>query len=141
MTDHLTSIFIAAIAVLVIIYDVWIVWRRGGNSTVSWVLATWWIARPWAMVTVFILIGHLFFPACAPPGNAGTQSISAVLGTTIGSVGILGIVGWLVYVIHQPSEPNGPVVSQAYLSRLALLATFGVAAGHFVFTQYAVCKP
>lgn len=141
MTDPTTSVFIVAVAAVVVFFDIWIVWRRGGNSTVSWVLDVWYTLHPAPLCTVFVLMGHIFFPVCAPNATADSQSISPTLGTAIGIVGVLGIVGFLIWERRQPAPPpTGPVVTRAYLHRLMALAGISMAIGHFLFKQYITCS-
>lgn len=140
MTDSLTSWFIAATAVIIIAYDIWIVWSRGGKSTISWTMASWWMTHPFVMVGVFALIGHMFFPGCAPAGQASTQSVSAEAGTTVGLLASALICVFVAHTIREPPEGASLSVHRSYLFRLAALAFVGVLAGHHFFTQYVVCQ-
>ncbi len=116
MTDLLTSTFIVAAAIVIVAFDIWAVWKRGGNATVSWVLDTWTTSRPIVMAIIFGVIGHIFFPECAPANVADSQSIGPVLGTCIGGAAIIALVAWLIY------------------------ALLSMAVGHFAFAQYIECQ-
>ena len=69
MTDPLTVGFIVLVVALITLYDVWTLWRRGYNTTVSWNLYI--IARRFPIVPflVGLLVGHLWFPNQAGMGE------------------------------------------------------------------------
>lgn len=136
MTDHLTSAFVILTGIVIIGYDMWIVWTRGGNSTVSWVFATWAMVHPWILSALMMLVGHMFFPACA---QTSTQGVSPAAGSALGTLAIIGILTFLAYLLHQPEKTAGPTVSTSYLRRLAALAAVSLFAGHYLFTQYVSC--
>lgn len=141
MTDALTSWFIVANAILIIAFDVWTVWKKGGNATISWTMCLWWVMHPMAMVGVFALVGHMFWPLCAPAGATSTQSVSASAGTTVAVVASSVICKFVSHVLHEPNQwtGNGPTVSRAYLFRLGAFALVGLYAGHRLFGQYILC--
>jgi len=63
-----TSIVIAAVAVLLIAYDVWVKYKQpDGNATISWVLLT--SSKRWPVIAFALgfLFGHILAPNCAAP--------------------------------------------------------------------------
>lgn len=138
MTDHLTASVIALGVIMAIAYDIWTVWRGGSKTTLSWTALVWWLLHPTIMVSVFILVGHLWFPACAKDLSQ-TELIKPLLGTVIGLVAI-ALICYEVFIRWTQDERTLPPFASTYLVRLAMLAFVGIAIGHFVFTQYVPCK-
>jgi hypothetical protein len=61
-----TSIVIAAVAVLLIAYDVWVKYKQpDGNATISWVVLS--SSKRWPVIAFAFgfLMGHLFFQNCS----------------------------------------------------------------------------
>lgn len=140
MTDHLTTIFCVAVALLVIVYDIWIDITRGGNSTVSWTFASWCIVHPSFLIGMFTLAGHMMLPGCAPLGENTTQSIPSHFGIALGVVACVGILMFGAYMLRQPRQETF-TVSKSYLCRMAAFAVLGLFLGHTLFTQYVTCSP
>ncbi len=65
MTDHLTVAFIVGIAVIITIYDVWTLWRRGYTTTISWNLLL--IGRRFPIIPFIfgVLVGHVLWSNAA----------------------------------------------------------------------------
>lgn len=135
-----TVCVVALVGVLIILYDIWVVWKKGSPGTVSATILTWWLVHPFFMVGLWALMGHLTWPKCLPPGYPGAiphQAVSAAVGTAIG-VFFVGAICWEVFTRWRYDVP--PTVTRAYLARLAVLAVGAVLVGHFVFGQGIVCS-
>lgn len=41
MLYPVTAGFIAVSGIAIILYDIWVVWKKGGTGTISWTLMSW----------------------------------------------------------------------------------------------------
>jgi hypothetical protein len=133
LTLYLPTLYVlAATAILLILWDIEVVWRKGAPATISWLTLTLWLSYPWLMAVLFGLGGHLFWPKC------GTgQSLTPLQGTILG-VGAIGVILWEVAMRF--GNRAVPKLTRLYGVRLALIALLAFVIGHAVFGQYVVCQ-
>lgn len=131
MTLYLPTLYVLAVtAIMLILWDIEVVWR-GGDKTISWLTLTLWLSHPWLMAALFGLGGHLFWPKC------GTgQSLTPLQGTILG-VGAIGVILW--EVATRFGNRAVPKLTWLYGVRLALIALLAFVIGHAVFGQYVQC--
>ncbi len=58
----MTTGFISIVAIIITLYDIWMLWRRGYEATISWVLLTWSRKYPIIAFMLGVLAGHIFWP-------------------------------------------------------------------------------
>jgi hypothetical protein len=133
MTPYLPTLYITAAAIiLLILWDIAVVWTKGGTGTISWLTLTLWLSHPIFLASFWILAGHLFFPRCGNPG----QPVSPRVGTVLGFA-VIGVIIW--EVVARIQTLTVPKLTAGYFARLAVIAVIGLAIGHYVFGQYVKC--
>lgn len=131
--QHGTVFAIVWSGVMLLAWEAFVLYRRRTDATISWVTLMLSLAHPLIAFLWCVLTAHFFWPRC---GHFGEQVVDPRVGYLL-AIGAIVVLLW--ELVHRISVPTIKSVPVTYPVRLALIALFGVAIGHYVFGQYVEC--